>query len=131
MPEAGRRKQTLMANTMVLQDVQVGERVTVYIFQVSLTGSYVQAGSGGEVLAPNSATNPNRLPKAAATEYVRGYPLQGPAGNGCQILPGTDSTHWIMKLWSAANTEVLAAAYNAAITADTNFLVAFEARNYK
>jgi len=123
-----------MANTMAVQDVQAGERATVYIHKVTLSGSYVQASRGnnaGEVLLPNSASNPNFLPKPSAAHYDRTYPLQGPAGFSSEIIPGGDDTHWLLKVYSSAGTEHAAAAYEGTITGDLDFLVAFEAKNYR
>lgn len=123
-----------MANTMAVQDVQVGERATVYIHRVTLSGSYTQVSRGsntGEVLTPNTASNPNFLAKPSAAHYDRAYPLQGPGGFSAELIPGADDTHWLLKVYSSAGTEHVAAAYEATITGDLDFLVAFEAKNYR
>ena len=123
-----------MANTMILQDVQVGERTTLYVHKVTLSGSYVQAVRGSntaELLAPNAASNPNFFAKPSAGEYLRAYPLQGPGGFSCEILPGSNATSWLLKVYGSSGTEHTAAAYEAAITGDLDFYVGFEARNYK
>jgi hypothetical protein len=116
---------------MALQDVQHSQDVTVYVYLVTLSGSYVQAVRGantGEVLLPLSATNPNNLPNAfpGTKGFKRGYVIQGGGGNGTEIMPGADAFHWLLKFYSAANTQLAAGAYNAAITGDVDFMVAFE-----
>jgi hypothetical protein len=120
-----------MANLMALQEVQHSQDVTVYIYKVTLSGSYAAATRGsniGEQLKPFAASNPNFLPNAFPGNkgFKRGYALQGPAGNGTSILPGADIFTWLVKLFASANTEVTPGAYNAAITGDQDFLVAFE-----
>jgi hypothetical protein len=120
-----------MANTMALQEVQTGNNVDVYIYKVTLSGNYVAAVRGantGEQLKPFAASNPNFIPKAFPGNkgFKRGYALQGPAGNGTSIMPGADIFTWLLKLFASANTEVTPGAYNAAVTGDLDFLVAFE-----
>ncbi|HEV7523008.1 MAG TPA: hypothetical protein VGP89_18040 [Candidatus Angelobacter sp.] len=116
---------------MALQEVQTGNNVDVYIYKVTLSGSYVQAVRGantGEQLKPFAASNPNFLPKAFPGNkgFKRGYVIQGGAGNGTEIIPGADIFTWLLKFFSAANTELAAAGYNAAVTGDVDFMVAFE-----
>lgn len=121
-----------MANTMALQEVQTGNNVDVYIYIVTLSGNYVQAVRGsntGERLQPLLASNANFIPKAFPGNkgFKRGYVIQGGAGNGVQIVPGADPLNWLLKFFSSANTQLVAGAYNAAITGDVDFIVAFEA----
>jgi len=122
-----------MANTMALQDKSIDTNPITFTHKVTLSGSYVQAVRGtntGEVLTPNSATNPRFLPKPSASVYQRAYVVNGPAGFGAEILPGADGTHWLLKLFGTTpGTELLAGAYNAGLTGDLDFLVAFEARS--
>jgi hypothetical protein len=121
-----------MPNTMAIQDVQNSTDVTVIIFKVTLSGSYVQAVRGsntGERFIPNSATNPNNKIKAFAGNkgFMRGYPIQGPGGFGCSVLPGADPFNWLLKLYGVTpGTELAAGAYAAGVTGDLDFLVAFE-----
>lgn len=121
-----------MPNTMALQEVQTGNNVDVYIYKLTLSGAYVVSVRGtntGERLQPLLATNPNFFPKGfpGIKGFKRAYVIQGGAGNGTEIIPGADALNWILKMYSAANTELTAAAYNAAITGDLDFMVAFEA----
>lgn len=116
---------------MALQEVQTGNNVDVYIFTITLTGSYVQAVRGtntGELLLPLNASNPNFFPKGfpGIKGFKRAYVIQGGGGNGTQIIPGADPLHWLLKFFSAANTQLTAGAYNAAITGDVDFMIAFE-----
>jgi len=120
---------------MALQDVQIGQASTVYVYKVTLSGNYVQAVRGsntGEVLQPLSASNPNFKPKAYPGNkgFDRAYIIQGPGGNGAEIVPGADAFNWLLKLYSAANTQVTAGAYNAAVTGDLDILVGFECKNF-
>jgi hypothetical protein len=116
---------------MTLVDVQHSQDVTVYVYSLTLSGSYVQAVRGantGEVLTPLTASDPNFLtnPFPGNKGFKRGYVIQGGAGNSPEIIPGADAFHWLLKLFSAANTQLVAGAYNAAITGDLDILVAFE-----
>jgi hypothetical protein len=120
-----------MANVMTLLEVQTGNNIDVYIYKVVLSGAYVQAvrlANTGEQLKPFAAANPNFQPKAFPGNkgFRRGYVIQGGAGNGVEIIPGADIFTWLLKMYSAANTEVAAAGYNAAITGDLDIMVAFE-----
>jgi hypothetical protein len=120
-----------MPNTLALQEVQHSQDVTVYVYLITLTGSYVQASRGtntGELMLPLSATNPSNLPNGypGIKGFKRGYVIQGGGGNGTEVLPGLDPLHWLLKFYSAANTQLAAGAYNAAITGDLDFLIGFE-----
>lgn len=121
-----------MPNTTAVQDVQPDIPTTIYIHKVTLTGSYVAAVPGsnvGEVIVPNSASNPKNLAKPVASAYLRGYVINGPAGFSAEIKPGADSLHWLLKLFGTTpGTELAAGAYGAGLTGDTDILVAFEAR---
>lgn len=117
---------------MALQEVQTGNNVDVYLYKVTLTGNYVAAVRGantGEQLKPFAASNPNFVAKAFPGNkgFKRGYVVQGGAGNGVEIIPGADIFTWLLKMFASANTEVTPGAYNAAITGDLDFYVAFEA----
>ncbi len=124
-----------MPNTMALDDVQTGERTDIYVHKVTLTGAYVQAirlSNTGELLVPNAASNPKALPRPGASHYDRAYPLQGPAGFACRIVPGADDTHWLLQIFGTTpGTELAAGAYAAGVLADVDFFVVFEAKNYK
>lgn len=121
-----------MSNVLALQEVQTGNNVDVYIYKLTLSGNYVQAvrtTNTGERLQPLNATNPNFVSKAFPGNkgFKRGYVIQGGGGNGVEILPGLDAFNWLLKVYSAANTELGAGAYNVAVTGDLDILVAFEA----
>jgi len=121
-----------MANALALQEVQTGNNVDVYVYKLTLSGNYVQAVRGtntGERLQPLNASNLNFNPKAFPGNkgFKRGYVIQGGAGNGVEIIPGADALNWLLKVFSAVNTELVAGAYNAAITGDLDFTIAFEA----
>lgn len=121
-----------MPNTMALQEVQTGNLVDVYIYKVTLSGSYVQAvrlANTGEQLKPFAATNPNFLPKGfpGTKGFKRGYPLQGPGGFSASIIPGADIFTWLLKMFGTTpGTELAAGAYAAGVTGDLDFMVAFE-----
>jgi hypothetical protein len=117
---------------MALQQVQTGNNVDTYVYKVTLSGSYVQAvrlANTGEKLLPFSASNPNFIPKAFPGNkgFLRAYPLQGPGGFGCSIIPGADIFTWLLKLFGTTpGTELAAGAYAAGVTGDLDFYVAFE-----
>ena len=117
---------------MTLVDVQPGARTTIYVYKLTLSGSYVQASRGtntGERLQPLLATDQsgsNFRGFPGNKGFNRGYVIQGGGGNGTEIMPGADAFNWILKMYASANTEVGAGAYNAAITGDLDMLVAFE-----
>lgn len=119
-----------MANTLAVQDVQTSERTKVVIYKLTLSGSYVQASppSTGEILNLSGASNAKMLPGAfwGLSGPDRMYALQGVAGNSAEFIAGADGQHWVMKLFASSNTELGAGAYNAAVTGDTNILVAAE-----
>lgn len=125
-----------MANTATVVDVQPSDRAKVIVVKVALSGSYVQAvrlANTGEVVNLTSLTNSSNFPDASfgAKGANRGYPLQGPAGFACRILPGADANHWLIQIFGATNgTELAAGAYGAAYTGDLDFYIAFEGTNY-
>ncbi|HLJ90518.1 MAG TPA: hypothetical protein VKZ53_27160 [Candidatus Angelobacter sp.] len=126
-----------MANVITVKRVQNLERDKSIRYQVALSGNYVQVANGGEVLAINSAQNPQFLPGAGwgltgpdVTKFGVGYPLQGPGGLAAEIVPGVDAFHPILKLFNTTTgTELAAGAYPAAVIADTNFFIQLEGRN--
>lgn len=122
-----------MPNTLQVKLSQRTRRVTTRVFTGVLTGSYVQAtGTAGEFLNLTTATDPNfyaqpvagLVDNAALTAKVFEAKLvRPPAGYTGSIVKKTTPTGWndafILKLYSAPGTELAAAAYPAAILADT------------
>ena len=122
-----------MPNTMAIESaIKLPHGFKKIRYSVTLSGNYVQAVRGantGEVLALGSATNPLYLPDATWGQKgpLRACIVNGPAGNQAEIIPGADSLHWLLKFFSAADTELGAGAYSATIKADADFVVEFEA----
>lgn len=114
--------------------VQSVEKFKTIVCKVTLSGAYVQAVRGsnvGEVLVPNSATNPALLPGATwgLTGPSRAYVVNGPAGFGAEMIPGADNFHWLLKIFGTTpGTELAAGAYGAGLTGDLDIKVAFEGR---
>lgn len=120
-----------MANTLAVESViklPHGDKRIRY--NVTLSGAYAQATRGqnvGEVLDLTAATNPNHFPDAnwGRTGPNRGMIVNGPAGNVGEIIPGADALHWLLKFYSAADTELGAGNYSATIKADADFVIEF------
>lgn len=125
-----------MANTATVQDVQPSDRAKVIVVKIALSGSYVQASRGnntGEVVNLLTLSNPSAFPDPSfgPRGADRAYPLQGPAGFACRILPGADTNHWLIQIFGATNgTELAAGAYSGALTGDQDFYIAFEGKAY-
>lgn len=111
-----------MANVLTVDKAITGDREKRIRYRVVLSGNYVQAVRGantGELIILSSAAGANQPDQFWGPKGPeRVYPIQGPAGYAVEFLPGADGNHWLMKIFSAAGTELLAAAYPAAITAD-------------
>lgn len=122
-----------MPNTLIVKPSRRTRRVTTRIFRGVLTGNYVQnAGAAGETLNLTTATDPNhlgdtvggKLDVAAVTARLfEAKVVRAPAGYGAEINLSTGATSWanafILKLYSAPGVELAAAAYPAAILADS------------
>jgi hypothetical protein len=122
-----------MANTLQQKPSRRTRRVTTKVFKGTLTGSYVQAtGTAGEVLNVTTATDPNFYAEPVAGLFDNAAHVAGlfeaklvrpPAGYTGELVKKTTPAGWqdayILKLYSAPGTELAAAAYPAAILADT------------
>jgi hypothetical protein len=123
-----------MANVMTVdgpQAVQATERGKFIRYRVVLSGNYVQAVRGqnvGEVLdLTKTIGSGGKEGQFFGRGPAVGYALQGPGGVGCQILPGADALHWLLKVYAVgSNNEHAAAGYEASILNDLDFLVVFE-----
>lgn len=105
-------------------------------YTLTLSGAYVQAVRGsnvGELIDLTKALNPSFQAEVFWGQKgpTRGYVMQGGiAGNDAEIIPGADSLHWLLKVFSSANTELGAGAYNAAVTGDLDIIIEFTGRNF-
>jgi hypothetical protein len=122
-----------MANTLKAKPAKRTRRVTTRPYIGTLTGNYVQAsGAAGELLDPTSAADPNFLAEPIAgfldlaalnASMYEIVVIRGPAGYAAKILLSTAATGWnnalLLKIYSAPGVELAAAAYPAAILADT------------
>ena len=125
-----------MPNVMTVKAVQPENRFKRIRYGVVLSGNYVQAANGGEVLNLNGAANPSFFAGASfgltgpdPTRQGAGYPLQGPGGLAAEIVPGVDAFHPILKLFDpTTGNELAAGAYPAKVSGDTNFTLEFEAK---
>lgn len=104
-------------------------------YGLTLAGLYVQAVPGsnvGEVLIPGNAVG-----KFDPEQY---WGFQGPThgevsqpiqGYGAQIVPGADSQHWLLRLFSSPGTELAAGAYAAGVLADLYAYIEFWGADYR
>ena len=121
-----------MANALAVESViKLPHGFKKIRLAVTLSGNYVQAVRGantGEVLSLGAATNPLYLPDASFGQKgaARGRIVNGPSGNIGEIIPGADALHWLLKFFSAADTELGAGAYSAPIKADADFVIEFD-----
>lgn len=124
-----------MPNVLTILEVSPMIKQRRIRYGVVLTGAYVQAVRGtnvGEVLIPNNA-----IGKFDSQQYWGfqgpkfGEASQVPAGYTATLLPGADSLHWLLKLFSAPGTELAAGAYPAGILADIDAVVEFWGADYK
>lgn len=104
-------------------------------YSLVLSGAYVQAVRGsnvGEVLIPNNAVGKYDAQQFWGFQGPKfGEASQPPAGYTASILPGADSQHWLLKIFSAAGVELAAGAYPAGVLADIDAVVEFWGANYK
>jgi hypothetical protein len=117
------------------QAVQIMERTKIIRYRVTLSNNpqgYVQAQRGtnnGELIDLTKALGSGGKEEQfwGARGPAIGYPLQGPGGVGCEILPGADSLHWLLKVYAVgSNNEHAGGNYEASILNDLDFLIAFE-----
>jgi hypothetical protein len=88
-------------------------------YKPTFSGNY---STNGDTLDLTAATNPLFLPGGKPGQALpESLQVVGnPGGDGAEgVIGATNATHKI-KMFSAANTELAAAAYNAAVTGDTN-----------
>jgi hypothetical protein len=94
-------------------------------YNVDLSGNYGQAaGVAPEVLNLNGATgnyDPDQYWGYQGPKFVSITNL--PAGYNCQIVPGADALHPILKVFSSEGVELAAGAYPAALAAELNFFI--------
>jgi hypothetical protein len=108
-----------MAIALSVISIDYTRRKKRITYKPTFSGSYA---TGGDTLNFAAATNPSFLPDAYPSQvlpemvHVDGMP----GGNPAEFVKGTTNLIHKLKLFSAANTEVAAAAYNAAITGDGN-----------
>jgi hypothetical protein len=130
-----------MANVLTISEVnavRVSEREKTIRYNVTLSGSYVRVVRGadtGEVLKLETAANPNSFSNAywGPNGPSRVYVINGPAGYATEIIPGGTPNHWLLKIFTAANTEVAAGTYAAGaagITADVDFTIEASGRSF-
>lgn len=121
-----------MANQLTVLNVSPMFKQKRVRYGLVLSGVYVQAANGGEILNLNGAAgnfDPGQFWGYTGPKY--GDPTQPPAGYTAQILPGADGLHWVLKVFSAAGQELAAGAYPAAILADLNAFIEFWAADYE
>ena len=112
----------------------LNERKVRYSCVLSPQNTQAVRGSNvGEVLNLGTATgNNDPMEFWGYTGPSFGEVLQGPAGYVCQIIPGADGLHWLLKVWSGVGTELPAGAYPAAILADTlDMIIQFRGASYR
>lgn len=119
-----------MANVMTVDSAYTRDREKFIRYNVVLSGAYVQAVRGantGEVLDLTVVVS--TLPKAdqfwGVTGPKRGTISNIPASYIAKIIPGADRLHWLLQIFSAIGTELVAGAYPAGLTADLDFYVEF------
>lgn len=110
-----------MAAALTVLDVQKPvRRKKSVLYSVVLSGSY---STGGDTLNLNGATSAKLPGELWSANPAYGKIIQGFAGYDAEIVKGTNATNWKLKLFTSANTETTAAAYNAALTGDTNLMI--------
>lgn len=120
-----------MANLLAIKDpndVRVGEREKLVRMNVRLSGNYAQHTRGqnvGEVLDLTKVTGINAPmqywgPKGPRTVYINNI---GESGYAMSILPGADSLHWLLVIYSGLATELAGGAYPAGLLADLDISI--------
>jgi hypothetical protein len=116
-----------MALAAAIQAVDFSRRRKTITYKVTFSGNYT---AGGDTLNLTTATNPKFLSGAflgyVPTEY---RVCNDAAGYGFEWVPGTTLANGKLKLWSSANTELAAGAYNAALTGDS-LLIEFSVKQF-
>lgn len=101
-------------------------------YNLLLSGVYVQVANGGEILNLNGASGVYDSDQYWGYQGPKwGTVEQPPAGYPAQIVPGVDSLHPILKVFSAVGVELAAGAYPAAILAELNAFIEFWGADFK
>jgi hypothetical protein len=110
-----------MALALTIKSVNTGMRKKRRLFKVAASGNYV---TGGDTVNLASLLNPGFIGDANfGSNNITDFAVeQCPAGYGAELIPGTTLANWKLKIFTTANTELAAAAYPAAITADAFYL---------
>lgn len=107
-----------MAVALQVLSVDVTRRKKRITYKVTFSGNYA---TGGDTANLSAATNPKFLPGAYPSRAPEVVDIIGnPGGNGAEFVLGTTMANGAIKQFSAANTELGAGAYNAAVTGDAN-----------
>ena len=130
-----------MANVMTIdsggvsQGVRVNEREKIIRYNVALSGLYTQAVRGantGEVLDLTKVTGvfaPDQF--WGLRGPVRLYPVNnGSTGYSMSIIPGADSLHWLLMIFSGVATQLNAGAYPAGLTTDLDIFCEASGRRF-
>jgi hypothetical protein len=102
-----------------LNAVRVEQREKTITYNVALSGSYVQAVRGtnvGEVLDLTRVTSTQYLPSQFwGPEGPRIFYLlnTGSSGFAMSIVPGADLLHWLLMIFTASATQLVAGTYAA------------------
>lgn len=124
-----------MANTLTIKQSGLVWKQKRVRYNLALSGLYVQAVPGsnvGEVLIPGNAVgkyDPDQYWGYEGPSF--GNATQPPQGYGAQILPGADSQHWLLRLFSSPGTELAAGAYSAGVLADLYAYIEFWGGDFK
>lgn len=111
-----------MPVALVLKSVRHTRRHKEMEYTPTFSGTYP---TGGDTVDLTGATNPSLLPGGkpgqALPESLQVIGASG--GDGGEMVIGTTNANHKLKLFSAANTELANAAYNAALTGDANIRI--------
>lgn len=135
-----------MANSLALANgpqgidinaVRVYEREKLVRYAITLTGVYVQHVRGqnvGEVIdLTKNLTNANYSPsqywspKGPSRMYVLNA---GGTGYSMSIVPGADSLHWLLCIFSTVTGELNAGGYPAGLLADLDIIIEASGRAF-
>lgn len=126
-----------MPNVLTIKNVSPMMKIRKIRYQVALSGAYVQAVRGsnvGEVLNLGNYVgkfDPEQGWGLDGPSVGSGKVTNPPAGYPAKIIPGADSQHWLLQIFSAAGVELAAGAYPAGILADVDIYIEFEGGNFK
>lgn len=110
-----------MSVALAVQSIDITRRKKRITYKLTFSGNYT---AGGDTLNLSTATNPKFLPAAFPSRVPDQIDVMGsPGGNAPEAVLGTGPSDNKLKLFSSANNELAAGAYNAAVTADANVLI--------